>query len=363
MVFRIAVRDDEIRNGFRHNINFTRNLLQHSKNSANFESLSDIYNFFQNIASQWEFWALLLLAFALGMALVNLIRIRRERLILTGLQQIIDAENNSGAHTISTKPGDVEDALKAVLTSRQAELDQLKMMETYRRDYIGNVAHELKTPIFTIQGYLDSISDELEDEDFDRDIVKNFMAKASKNTARLSQIISDLDTITKYESGFLQLEYEDFDLMELVKEVIESLEIQAREKQINLYEYGQNGPYMVHADKFRIRQVLTNLGYNSIKYGKQGGYTKFRLTNTGDKLILEVADNGIGIPATHISRVFERFYRVDKSRSRDSGGSGLGLSICKHIIEAHGETISVISTEGAGSVFSFSLKAAPALID
>jgi two-component system, OmpR family, phosphate regulon sensor histidine kinase PhoR len=146
--------------------------------------------------------------------------------------------------------------------------------------------------------------------------------------------------------------------MELAKEVIESLEMQAQEKMIHLQEFALPGKYIVSADKFRIRQVLTNLVYNSVKYGKQGGYTKVRLSNTGDKIIIEVADNGIGIPTKHMGRIFERFYRVDASRSRESGGSGLGLSICKHIIEAHGESISVLSTEGAGSVFSFGLKAA-----
>jgi two-component system phosphate regulon sensor histidine kinase PhoR len=311
----------------------------------------------------WPFWVCGLIFLLAGMAIVNLIRRRREKKILNGLQQVIDAETEEGKPVSYTRPADVEDAIKALFESRKMEMETLKKMETYRRDYIGNVAHELKTPIFTIQGYLDSMEDELSDSKFDAETVKSFLSKAMKNTGRLTQIISDLDTITKYESGFLQLEYEDFDLLELVKEVTESLEMQAEEKNISLQEVALSGKYMVHADKFRIRQVLTNLGYNSIKYGKNGGYTKFRLTNTGDRVITEVADNGIGIPTAHLNRIFERFYRVDKSRSRDSGGSGLGLSICKHIIEAHGESISVLSTEGAGSVFSFGLKAVKSATD
>jgi two-component system phosphate regulon sensor histidine kinase PhoR len=215
------------------------------------------------------------------------------------------------------------------------------------------VAHELKTPIFSIQGYLDNI---LDDDDVDDDTRKIFLEKASKNTQRLVQIVSDLDTITKYESGFLRLEYEDFDIKELADEVIDSLEIQAKERKITLYEFAGSGRFWVHADKFRIRQVLTNLVLNSIRYGKESGYTKIRLSDTGEKIIVEVADNGIGIGRDSLSRVFERFYRADKSRSRDSGGSGLGLSICKHIMESHGEHIEVMSTEGAGSVFSFALK-------
>jgi two-component system phosphate regulon sensor histidine kinase PhoR len=168
--------------------------------------------------------------------------------------------------------------------------------------------------------------------------------------------VSDLDTITKYESGFLSLEFEDFDVKELADEVIDSLEIQAKERKITLYEYSGSGNFLVYADKFRIRQVLTNLVLNSIRYGKDSGYTKIRLSDTGEKIIVEVADNGIGISKDDQVRIFERFYRADKSRSRDGGGSGLGLSICKHIMDAHGEHIEVMSTEGAGSVFSFALK-------
>ncbi|MBS3914094.1 MAG: sensor histidine kinase [Bacteroidetes bacterium] len=307
------------------------------------------------LEENWE-WLLAAAAVTFGI-LVNLIWRRKQRKILKGLQQIIEEEKNiTGGDKFKT-PRDVEEALKTVFKTRQQEMERMRMMETYRRDYIGNVAHELKTPIFTIQGYLDSAADELEVEKPDMPTIISFLNKAQKNTGRLGQIINDLDTITKYESGFLQLEYEAFDLQELVRDVIESLEIQAAEKQIHIYDHAMDSGYMVWADRFRIRQVLINLGYNSIKYGKPGGYTKIRISRAGNKVIVEVADNGIGIPAEHLNRIFERFYRVEKSRSRASGGSGLGLSICKHIIEAHGETISVLSTEGAGSVFSFGLKA------
>jgi len=304
----------------------------------------------------WQVISGLICSFTLGLLLANFWRKRSEKKILKGLQEIIESERDGNDYRNFEKSGDVEDALKALFLARTAEMDRMRMMETYRRDYIGNVAHELKTPTFTIQGYLDSLADELEADDIDIETATMFLSKAQKNTGRLGQIIKDLDTITKYESGFLRLEYEKFNLLELVNDVIESLEIQASGKKINVYCQALDSEYTVWADRFRIRQVLTNLGYNSIKYGKDGGYTRFRLSNTGDKVIVEVADNGIGIPADHLSRIFERFYRVDKSRSRDSGGSGLGLSICKHIIEAHGESISVLSTEGAGSVFSFSLK-------
>lgn len=298
----------------------------------------------------------LILAIAAGALGVNYIWRRRQRRILRSLQQIINSEEMKEMGPEYKNPEDVEDALKALLESRKSEMEKMRTLETYRKDYIGNVAHELKTPIFTIQGYLDSVGDEIEEANPDAEMIRQFLGKAQKNTQRLGRIISDLDTITKYESGFLQLEFENFNLLELVHDVIESLEIQAAEKKIYLQVFAADDDYTVHADKFRIRQVLTNLGYNSIKYGKEGGNTKFRLSNIGNKVIVEVADNGIGIPRSHLSRIFERFYRVEKSRSRDSGGSGLGLSICKHIVEAHGETISVFSTEGAGSVFSFGLK-------
>lgn len=308
-----------------------------------------------HIFSLPSFWIILCSALALGGFVVNRLWISRERRILNSLTQIIQAEKEEKGVAIKLEADDVEAALKALFYARKQEMEHLKRLENYRRDYIGNVAHELKTPIFSIQGYLDSIND---DPEIDRETLSLFLDKAQRNAERLVQIVSDLDTITKYEAGFLRLDYENFNIQELAAEVIESLEIQAQERKINLYEYAASGQYLVYADKFRIRQVLTNLVYNSIKYGKEGGYTKIRLTDTGGKIIVEVADNGIGIAEENLSRIFERFFRAEKSRSRDSGGSGLGLSICKHIIEAHGEHISVISTQGAGSVFSFAMQKA-----
>lgn len=290
---------------------------------------------------------------ALGAAAVSLLWRRRERTILRSLSKLIASEKEDHNQRDFSQVKDVEDALKKLFEARKEEMEHLKRLEGYRRDYIGNVAHELKTPIFSIQGYLDNV---LDDDEIDSETRKLFLEKASKNAQRLVQIVSDLDTITKYESGFLRLEFEDFDIKTLADEVIESLEIQASEKKITLYEYSGAGQFWVNADKFRIRQVLTNLVLNSIRYGKESGYTKIRLSDTGEKIIVEVADNGIGIAEEARSRVFERFYRGDKSRSRESGGSGLGLSICKHIMDAHGEHIALMSTEGAGSVFSFALK-------
>jgi two-component system phosphate regulon sensor histidine kinase PhoR len=304
--------------------------------------------------SSQSFFILWVVTVFLGIA-VGLLWLRREKQLLKRLQQMISEENPEENEAVKHNYDDIEAALKALFDTRKEELQQLQRLENYRRDYIGNVAHELKTPIFSIQGYIETV---LDDPDLDRNTLESFLGKANKNADRLGQIVMDLDTITKYESGFLVLDQQPFDLLALVNEVVESLELQAKEKHITLQVFAPAGEYQVMGDRGRLSQVLTNLGYNSIRYGNESGNTRFRLSSTGTKVIVEVADNGIGIPQEHLGRVFERFFRVDKHRNRATGGSGLGLSICKHVVEAHGETISVISTEGAGSVFSFSVKSA-----
>ena len=304
--------------------------------------------------SSQSFFILWVVTVFLGIT-VGLLWLRREKQLLKRLQQMISEENPEENEAVKHNYDDIEAALKALFDTRKDELQQLQRLENYRRDYIGNVAHELKTPIFSIQGYIETV---LDDPDLDRNTLESFLGKANKNADRLGQIVMDLDTITKYESGFLVLDQQPFDLLALVNEVVESLELQAKEKHITLQVFAPAGEYQVMGDRGRLSQVLTNLGYNSIRYGNESGNTRFRLSSTGTKVIVEVADNGIGIPQEHLGRVFERFFRVDKHRNRATGGSGLGLSICKHVVEAHGETISVISTEGAGSVFSFSVKSA-----
>lgn len=304
--------------------------------------------------SSQSFFVLWVITVLLGV-MVGLLWLRREKQLLMRLQQMISEENAQENEAVKQSYEDIEAALKALFETRKEELQQLQRLENYRRDYIGNVAHELKTPIFSIQGYIETV---LDDPELDRPTLESFLGKANKNADRLGQIVMDLDTITKYESGFLVLDQQPFDLLHLVNEIVESLELQAKEKNITLQVFAPAGDYQVLGDRARLSQVLTNLGYNSIRYGHENGNTRFRLSTTGTKVIVEVADNGIGIPQEHLNRVFERFFRVDKHRNRATGGSGLGLSICKHIVEAHGETISVISTEGAGSVFSFSLRSA-----
>lgn len=237
---------------------------------------------------------------------------------------------------------------------RRDETERLKKLEVYRKEYLGNVSHELKTPIFNIQGYVLTLLDGgLEDPNINR----NYLQRAEKSVERMISIVEDLEAITQLESGELQLELEKFDINILIKEVYEAQEMRASARGIKLNSmFVDNRQSIVFADKFRIRQVLTNLIVNSIKYGKDDGETTVKCNDIGDSYLIEVADNGIGIPRQDSERVFERFYRVDKGRSRSQGGTGLGLAIVKHIIEAHGQNIQVISTEGAGSVFSFTLK-------
>jgi two-component system, OmpR family, phosphate regulon sensor histidine kinase PhoR len=234
------------------------------------------------------------------------------------------------------------------------ELENLRSLEEYRKEFLGNVAHELKTPIFNIQGYiLTLLEGGLEDEKINRD----YLMRAERSVERMIDIIEDLDTVTRLESGRLSIEPVRFDIVELIKEVYHAQEMNARNRQISLKtDKRMDRPVFVLADKERIRQVLTNLIVNSIKYGKESGTTETRLYDMEDSLLVEISDNGIGIEKEHLPRLFERFYRVDKSRSRDSGGSGLGLSIVKHIIEAHNQTINVRSTPGVGSTFFFTLK-------
>ncbi len=236
---------------------------------------------------------------------------------------------------------------------RQEEIDTLKEMENYRRDYLGNVSHELKTPIFNIQGFVHTL---LEGGLYDEQINMKYLQRAAKNIERLNTIVMDLESINKLESGKLVLEEQSFSLKDLVDEVIEDLEIKAAKNNISLlYKEGADQNFKVKGDRDSIRQVLTNLIENSIKYGNKDGHTKVSFYDMDTRILVEIADNGIGIKQEHLNHVFDRFYRADKSRSRAIGGSGLGLSIVKHIIEAHKQTINVRSSLETGSTFGFTL--------
>jgi two-component system phosphate regulon sensor histidine kinase PhoR len=235
---------------------------------------------------------------------------------------------------------------------RNKEISKLKEQEEFRREFLGNLAHELKTPIFSIQGYILTLLDGgLEDENVNR----TFLERASKATDRMVSIIEDLDQITKMEADALKLEMRPFDIVELVTDIFESLEMMAKEKNIKLLFAKEYSSTFVIGDKPKIAQVLVNLITNSIFYGNKDGTTNVRFYKMDDIVTIEVSDNGPGIEEEHLPRLFERFYRVEKSRNRNDGGSGLGLAIAKHIVESHRQTISVRSTYGVGSTFSFSL--------
>ncbi len=249
--------------------------------------------------------------------------------------------------------GDVNKKVVNWAEDRMAEIKDLREKENFRKEFIGNVAHELKTPIFSIQGYiLTLLEGALEDPNFNR----KFLKKAAKSVERMTMIVEDLDTITQFEAGSMKLDIDKFDVVELTKEIIESRDQEAERRKIKVhFNKPYDRPIHVKADAFRISQVLTNLITNSINYGKEGGETTVRFFDMDEQVLVEVEDNGPGIDEIHLPRLFERFYRVDKSRSRHQGGTGLGLAICKHIMEAHRQTLNVRSTVGKGSVFSFTL--------
>ncbi len=235
---------------------------------------------------------------------------------------------------------------------RNKEIVKLKEQEEFRREFLGNLAHELKTPVFSIQGYILTLLDGgLEDENVNR----SFLERASKATDRMVNILDDLDQITKLEVNAFKIEMRSFEIKELITEVLDSLELIAKEKNITLKLHKDYNSKYVIGDRSKIAQVLINLISNSIFYGKENGNTLIRLFSMDNIVTIEVSDDGPGIEQQHIPRLFERFYRVEKSRNRNEGGSGLGLAIVKHIIESHGQTISVRSTVGIGSTFSFSL--------
>lgn len=239
--------------------------------------------------------------------------------------------------------------------NKKLEIETLKVREEYRKEFMGNVAHELKTPLFTVQGYILTL---LDGAMKDKSVRKKYLQRASKGVDRLIYIVKDLDMITKLEMGDLVLNAEKFNIIELVQNVFDLLEMKAAKKNITLtFDRKYDNSIFVQADRERIQQVVTNLIVNSVKYGKEGGTTEISIEDLiKNKVIVRITDNGEGIAKEHLTRIFERFFRVDKSGSRKEGGSGLGLSIVKHIIEAHDEKIYVESELGVGSEFSFTLE-------
>lgn len=288
------------------------------------------------------------------------IQFRVERFIYRRVKRIYDDValldvSDFQNHPITTDMATLTKEIEKFATNKKLEIETLKIRENYRKEFIGNVSHELKTPLFTVQGYILTLLDGAME---DKNIRKKYLNRAGKGVERLIYIVKDLDMITKLETGDLNLDIEDFDIIELVQNVFDLLEMKAAKKQITLaFDMNYANPIIVSADKERIQQVLTNLIVNSIKYGRENGTTEISIENLiRNKVIVRVTDNGEGIDQENIPRLFERFYRIDKSRARHEGGSGLGLSIVKHIIEAHTEKIYVESEADVGSEFSFTLE-------
>lgn len=252
----------------------------------------------------------------------------------------------------------ISEELTAWADDNDKEIARLKQTEVFRKQYLGNVAHELKTPIFNIQGYISTLLDGgLEDELINR----KYLERAEKSIDRLINIVNDLDTISKLENDMNRLKSDRFDIAALAKEIADQLEMEAAKRKIRISVKGADSlpsQFWVTADKHYVGQVLVNLIINSIHYGKEGGSTRIKFRDMMDKILIEVEDTGVGIGKEDIPRVFERFYRVDKGRSREQGGTGLGLAIVKHIVEAHGERITVRSELGVGTTFAFPLKKA-----
>lgn len=287
---------------------------------------------------------------------------RIERFIYRRIKRIYDdvslLESSSlTSRTITTDMSTLTAEIEKFAQDKKIEIDTLKIREEYRKDFLGNVSHELKTPLFTVQGYLETLLDGAID---DKNVRKKYLQRANKAVDRLIYIVKDLDLITKLEAGDMNVTWEEFDIIELIKNVFELLEMKAVKQKISLtFDMDYVEPIFVRGDREKIRQVISNLLVNSIKYGYENGTTEVSVENLiQNKVIVRVTDNGEGIPEQHIPRLFERFYRVDKSGSRKEGGSGLGLAIVKHIIEAHEERIYVESVVGVGSEFSFTLEKA-----
>ena len=291
----------------------------------------------------------------------GLIKFGANKYIFSSVNQIYDELEIPGEKIfkrtlINTDMDALREQVKTYTKTRNSEIETLKGKDAYRKEFLGNVAHELKTPLFTIQGYILTLLGGAKDSP---ELCEKYLDRANKGVERLEYIIKDLDQITKLEAGEFNLELEVFDIVSLIESVYEVSEIKASKKNITLMFDQKYDPIYVMADKGRIHQVLVNLIINSLKYGHENGTTEISIEELIDsKLIVRVTDNGEGIKDENISRLFERFYRVDRSRSREIGGSGLGLAIVKHIIEAHNEQIYVESVHGIGSEFSFTIEKA-----
>jgi two-component system phosphate regulon sensor histidine kinase PhoR len=289
------------------------------------------------------------------------IQYRSEKYIYTLIKKTYEEvslldETNFHQEAVTTDIKTLTSDVKKFARENKLKIETLQIRDEYRKEFMGNIAHELKTPLFTIQSYILTLLDGASEDPNVRD---KYLNRASKGVDRLIYIVDDLDLITKIEVGNLSLKISEFDVVELIKEIFDLFEIKAQSNGIQLiFDKLYSKPILVKGDKEKIRQVATNLIVNSIKYGQNNGTTEIGIEYLNeDKIAVRITDNGIGIEKENLSRLFERFYRVDNTGSRDKGGSGLGLAIVKHIIEAHNQKIYIESEYGVGSEFSFTLEA------
>lgn len=322
--------------------------------------LTVLITVFSLFTNSLNIWAILVFSVITYIISFFIIQYRVERFIYRRVKKIYDdltlLESASlRKQPITTDMATLTQEIEKFAQDKKLEIETLKVREEYRKEFLGNISHELKTPLFTVQGYVLTLLDGAMNNE---NLREKYLERANKGVERLIYIVQDLDMITKLEVGDLSLNIEPFDIVALVESVFDLLEMKSAKKKITLtFDMQYPNPIMVKGDKERIRQVLTNLVVNSIKYGRIKGTTEISIENLiKNKVIVRVTDNGEGIAKANIPRLFERFYRIDKSGSRKEGGSGLGLSIVKHIIEAHDEKIYVESELSVGSEFSFTLE-------
>lgn len=307
-------------------------------------------------------WVLLIAIVSLLIVSFFIIQYRVEYFIYRRVRKIYEdvsllERGDLRRKSVTTDMETLSKSVQKFAEGKRVEIQNLTERDSFRKDFLGNVAHELKTPLFTVQGYLLTL---IEGASKDKEILEKYLKRANKGVERLVAIVKDLDMIAKLETNGLKMDKQPFNILELVQNVFDLFEMRAKKKNISLvFDKAYEFPIYVIGDVEKIEQVLINLVVNSIKYGKIGGVTKVGVDDyNGNKFIVKVLDNGEGVKQRHLSRLFERFYRVDHSRSREQGGSGLGLAIVKHIIEAHNQTILVKSTFKKGSEFSFTLEKA-----
>lgn len=314
-------------------------------------------SYFNITVNAWYFLTFFVVFFTISLAII---KNRVQQFIYKKVQKIYDDVSLLDVSNLNKKPisSDMDALSKKVnefAEGKRQEIETLQMRETYRREFLGNISHELKTPLFTIQGYILTL---LEGAAKNKELRTKYLKRADKGVERLIYIIKDLDMITKLETGNLNLKMDTIDLVSLIKNSFELLEIKAQKHKVSLtLDKNYDVPILVKGDFERLEQVLLNLIVNSLKYGKRGGVTIVSIAEfSKNQVVINVKDNGEGISKEHLPRLFERFYRVERSRTRKEGGSGLGLAIVKHIIESHRQQVFVKSTVGKGSTFSFTLE-------